>query len=354
MRGSWLIAAALAVGVVAPAAAEEIKPVQLRFAGVFPSPDVSLVGASAQMWMDEVTKRTNGKVTFQTFWGGALGKPAEHLTLVEKGGADVVQSNVQYTPGKFPIGQFEYIFPFGPTDPLIVTKAKRQMYEEFPEFQKDFDRYNIVPIMNTSGAVYQILSKSPVNSLGDLKGKKIGLIGRYFGRWVEVAGATPVVAPAHDRYTMLQTGVLDMDLLPLDLFASFKIYEQANHAVLVDAMTGNFPDLWINRRSFEKLPKQVQQIMLQAGKDVELRVATELVPSWSKKILDNFKAKGVTFKTLSEEERASWAAAIPDIPAEWAREVSDQGYPGWKLVARYQELTEQMGYKWPRKWGVKN
>lgn len=352
MKAKSLLALGLLTASLAwPAAAEDMKPIKLRLASPFPSPEVSLVGASAKMWMDEVTKRTGGKVTFQTFWGGALGKPAEHLTLIEKGAADVVVSNVQYTPGKFPIGQFEYVFPFGPIDPVVVTKAKRQMYNEFPEFQKDFDKYNIVPIMNTSGAVYQILSKSPITSLDDFKGKKIGLIGRYFGRWVEVAGSTPVVAPAHDRYTMLQTGVLDMDLLPLDLFASFKIYEQAKHAVMIDAMTGNFIDTWVNRKTFDALPKDVQDILLEAGKEIELRIAQELVPAWTKKIFATFDKNGVVYSKLSPDQRAQWAANIPDIPAEWAKEVSDQGYPGWAIVARYQEITEQLGYKWPRKWG---
>jgi hypothetical protein len=43
---------------------------------------------------------------------------------------------------------------------------------------------------------------------------------------------------------------------------------------------------------------------------------------------------------------------VADIPAEWAEEVKGQGYPGYEIVARFQELCEQYGYKWPRKWGV--
>jgi len=333
--------------------AAENEPIKLRFSTSFPPPTVSMVSYTAKLWMEEVTKRTNGQVTFQTFWGGALGKPQEHLTLVQKGVADVVLTNAHFTPGKLPLGQFEYVFPFGPLDPVIVTKAKRKMFEEFPQFAADLAKYNAVQISNSSGAVYQILSKTPVKNLEDFKGKKISLIGRYFGRWFETIGAVPVVVPAAERYTMLQTGVLDMDLLPIDLFYAFKIYEQATNYIKVDALTGNFLDLWINKNTLEKLPQKIQTLLLEVGKEVEMKVATEVVPSWSQKVLDNFKKRGIVFIDFPAADRDKWAGMLPDIPAEWAQEVTEQGYPGWDIVRRFQELTTEYGYKWPRKWGVK-
>ena len=66
-----------------------------------------------------------------------------------------------------------------------------------------------------------------------------------------------------------------------------------------------------------------------------------------------FKANGVETYRLPEAERGKWANMVPDTPALWAEEVSRQGYPGWEIVNRYQEITTQLGYKWPRKWGVK-
>lgn len=333
--------------------AAEMKPMTLRLAAVFPPPKVSLASYAAQLFMDEVTKKTNGKIKFQPFWGGALGKPAEHLTAVEKGVADLALTHRWYTPGKLPLAQFEYVFPFGPTDPLIVVKAKRQIYEEFPQFKENLAKYNALLLFSGPGCAYQILSKTPVQSLADFKGKKISLIGRYFGRWVEPAGAVPVVAPAADRYTMLQTGVTDMDFLPLDLFASYKIQEQAPNLILVNALTACWYDLMINTKTFAKFPKDVQDILIETGKEIELKMAKEGVPMWTKKVMAEFEKQGVKTFQFPEEERAKWSALVSDIPAEWAEEVTKQGYPGWDIIARYQQLTTEMGYKWPRKWGVK-
>ena len=43
----------------------------LRFSSVSPPPGQSLDSDGAKWWMDKVTERTKGQVTFETFWGEA-------------------------------------------------------------------------------------------------------------------------------------------------------------------------------------------------------------------------------------------------------------------------------------------
>jgi TRAP-type C4-dicarboxylate transport system substrate-binding protein len=353
---SGILCCLLVVLILAPVmtvGAAELKPRVLRFASAWPPPENSMISTTHKMWMDEVTRLSDGKITFRTYFGGAMGKPAEHLSLVERGLADVVGSNAHYTPGLLPLGQFEYVFPLGPENPVVVVRAKRQVMEEFPEFAADLAKYNAVSLMVAPGAMYQVLSKPAVNRLEDLRGKKITLIGRYFGRWFEPLGAVPVVAPGQERYTMLQTGVVEMDLMAIDLQYAFKLSEQAKHFVGVNALLGTFGDLWINKKTLESFPPEIQKMMLQAGKEIELKAAETIVAEWTKKILASWKAEGVSFYYLTPEERAKWASLVEDIPSEWAREVEGQGYPGFAIVKRFQDLCEQYGYKWPRRWGEK-
>ena len=60
-----------------------IKPVKLKVSSAFPPPGPALVSEILLAWEKEVTKRTNGAITFQNFWGGALGVPAEHVVLIQ-------------------------------------------------------------------------------------------------------------------------------------------------------------------------------------------------------------------------------------------------------------------------------
>lgn len=340
-------------GILSVAAAAADKSVKLRLSSVAAGPGQFPNSDSVQWWMDKVTERTKGQVTFQSFWGASLATGPAHIDLLEKGMVDVILGCRIYTPGKFPLGSFEYVFPFGPLDSHMVLQAKRQMYEEIPGFREELAKANALLISNFSTMPYDMNSKTPIQKLDDFKGKRIGLIGRYFARWVKPTGAVPVVAPMHERYTLLQTKVTDIDFHPITHMNAFKVQEVAPNYIQVNAMIGAPWDLMISLKSFNSLSPDTQKVLIETGKEVEIHHTRDLLPKWQEKLLADWKAQGVKFSKLPDEERAKWASLIEDIPAEWAAEVAGMGLPGWQIVQRFQDITAEKGYKWPRKWGVK-
>jgi TRAP-type transport system periplasmic protein len=150
--------------------AAEIKPVTLRVSSAYPPPESALASKHLVIWEEMVTQKTKGAVTFKNYWGASLGKPAEHLPLVQTGAVDLVVSYGWYTPSKLPLDDFDYVFPFGPTDPYIITKACRQMYEEFPDFKKDLAKNNATRVFQSPGLNFVFLSKKPVTKLSDFTG----------------------------------------------------------------------------------------------------------------------------------------------------------------------------------------
>src|SRR4030042_3439830 len=75
-----------------------VKPTKLKGAGVFPPPEVSMMSEIMKTWQDEVTKRTKGAITFENFWGGALGAPAEHIDLLKKGTVQIALTPEWFNP----------------------------------------------------------------------------------------------------------------------------------------------------------------------------------------------------------------------------------------------------------------
>jgi TRAP-type C4-dicarboxylate transport system substrate-binding protein len=336
---------------VAPALA---APVILKVATPYPPPETSLASAHLVAWEKMVTDQTGGQVKFKNYYGGSLGKPAEHLSLVKTGAVDIVVSYGWYTPKDLPLEDYDYAFPFGPTDPLILTKAMRQIYEEFPQFAADMKKNNIVKIFQSPGITEVFLTKEKITSLDQLKGKRCKVIGRYFGKWLTPIGIAPVAAPGTEVYTMMQTGVIDMAMDTADLLYAFKIIEQAPHVFHPNLLTTNWIGCWINMNKLNRLPANIQKIILDSGKKLEIMAATQINPSWEKKIFATWKkTPGYTFTKMSDLDRNRWAKMCPDTPAEWAREVSAAGYPGWEIAKRYQDLTAKAGHKWNRQWAVK-
>lgn len=326
------------------------KPVKLKLAGVFPPPSVSMMSETVKAWADLVTKKTNGAITFEFLWGCSLGAPAEYIELCKNGVVDVINIHQWYTPTKMPLGNFEYVFPFGPTDYELVVKAKTKIRAEFPEFAKELDNQNSVMIADLVFGVYNFMSKKPMNTVKDFDGTKISLIGRYFGRWLP-PGSNAVVRPGHERYDMLRAGVVDIDLLPFDLLYSFKINEVTNYYVQVDLISCCGGCIIMNKDRLNSLTPETQKIIMEAGTEAQLIGANEILPKWHKRCETEWKAAGLKFIKFPKDEKKKWAGTVEDTAAEWAKEMDAKGLPGTKIVKRWQEITEEMGYEWPRKWG---
>ena len=342
--------AAMMMSVSLAHAADEIV---LRLSSVSPPPGQSLDSDGVQWWMDKVTERTNGAVKFETFWGASLASGPAHIEIMQKGMVDVIMGCRIYTPGKTPLGPFLYAIPFGPTDMQMVGRAVRQMIDEFPVLTEEVTKQNGVLLANFVTMPYNIASKTPFTSMKEVEGKKIGMIGRYFGRWAQAIGLVPVVAPMHERYNLLQSGVTVMDFHPITHMNAFKVQELAKNLVEVNAMVGNPWDLMMNLDKFNSLPADIQKILVQTGRDAEIAMVDELAPKAKKQITESWKKQGVTFTELPESERALWASKVEDIPAEWAAEMEQKGLPGWEMMNRFQEIAAERGYTWPRKWAVK-
>ena len=347
-----VLAAFLIVFAQAGTSEAQKTPVKLKVSSALPPPSVNMKSELLQLWEQEVTKRTNGAITFENFWGGSLGAPAEHIELLKNGSVQVAQTDEWYTPGKFPIGDFQFIFPFGPSDRMMILEANRRMRKEFSEWDRDEARYNAKMMVFAPGGEYTFLSTKPLRKLDDFKGQKVTLVGRYLGRWLP-PGATAVVRPAGERYELIRTGVVTVDMLPMDLMHAFKHYEIAKYSVSTRILIPSYGAILMNLETFKGFSPEIQKILVDTAMEAEVNHVKVSVPKWMDKIEKEWKTHGVNFFTFPEEERVKWGNTIQDIPAEYAAEIEGKGYPGFKMVQRWQEITTQMGFKWDRKWGVK-
>jgi len=333
-------------------AQQKMTSVKLKVSGALPPPSVNMKSELLELWEKEVTKRTNGAITFENYWGGALGAPAEHIELLKNGSVQVAQTDEWYTPGKFPIGDFQFIFPFGPSDRKVLLEGNRRMRKEFNDWEKDEIKYNAKMMIFAPGGEYTYLSTKPLRNLNDFKGQKVTVVGRFLGRWLP-PGATAVVRPAGERYELIRTGVVTVDMLPIDLMHAFKHQEIAKYNIITKILTPSYGAILMNLNTFKGFPPEVQKILVETAMEAEDHHINVMVPKWMEKIEREWKSIGVNFIEFPQEERVKWAKLIPDIPAEYAAEVEGKGYPGLKMVQRWQEITTELGFKWDRKWGIK-
>jgi Bacterial extracellular solute-binding protein, family 7 len=84
----WILAAFALVVLSEPAVAADPAPITLRFADSIPKTHpISVYGS--KFWMDTVSKLTGGRVQFQWYPSGQLGKGGDLLALTSSGAVDI-------------------------------------------------------------------------------------------------------------------------------------------------------------------------------------------------------------------------------------------------------------------------
>ena len=93
-------------------------------------PETGVDGASLKYFLEEVTKETNGRVTFETYFGGSMTKSGETLEAVSGGLADIA-----FVPEGFYESQFYPLFvamlPYSTTSEWVANKALKEMFDTY-------------------------------------------------------------------------------------------------------------------------------------------------------------------------------------------------------------------------------
>jgi len=198
---------------------------------------------------------------------------------------------------------------------------------------------------------YSLTSKRPIIKFEDFKGLKIASIGAYHPKILHAAGASAIHMPVGERYTALQTGVIEAEFLPWDIAFAYKYHDYNKHATWVDMGAAMPVVLTANQDFWKKLPADLQDLMLKVAEEATARHA-ELIKSRRAEAIAGFKAAGVTLHEMPFAEKVKWANALSDIPADWIKEMEGKRLAGKAVMVRYLQLLDEMGHKFPRKWAA--
>ena len=240
--------------------------------------------------------------------------------------------------------------PFVVSDARAVAKAVDEIAREFPAMQNEFAAQNQVYL--ATGVVldtYQVFCSDEVSSVSDLEGRKIagaGLNLRYLEGIKDAAG---VRGGLTDFYNMVQTGLVDCAMLWPEAAKTFKIAEVAPYMLRADLGVVNSKTVTVNADYWAKLPDAVKEVLQAVAIDYRDHVAG-IAMDRAAASRDAYTAAGGTIVELSDEDRAAWANAMPNVAQEWAKTLNDNGEAGNEMLAAYLGKLEAAGYSGVRDW----
>jgi C4-dicarboxylate-binding protein DctP len=299
-----------------------------------------------------VLERTDKyQVEIKGFYGGSLAKLGEVLETVENGLADIGYVLPLAEMAKIDPYNFTFWVPFGTSDLDKLATAVVDTVNHFPIFDQVLAKYNQRRLGNPYCITdsYQIISNVPLRKMEDFKGVKLAHAGSFLPL-IAALGATPVQAVFTEIYTSMDTGVFNGFVMSPDSAVAFRIQEVGKYLTKLDLGAMEAGVLTVNLNTFNKLPKEVQDIVLEVGSewtwDVVNRGKTLEANAW-----DTFKKAGVEVYTLPEKERVRWANKINDagVLSKAMQACNAKGMPCSDIAEYYVQAVEKTGYKFPYK-----
>ena len=320
-----------------------------RIGSGHPNGPAVYVADTANFFVPEVKKRAEAAghtVEFVEGYGGAIAGVAETLESVQNGILDIGAYCICFEPAKLFLHNFPYYTPFGPQDSDQAMDAVRATYDAIPWLTEQFEtEYDQVLLGLHGWDNYHLGTTDPWDTVEDLQGVKIGGAGPNLP-WLEFAGAVPVQSTLPDGYLSLQTGVYNGWLMFPSAYLGFKFYEPAPNYTLIGFGAMGVNALTMNKRSFDRLPEDMQQIIMEVGREYENQAGASL-NGRQESGLKGLAEVGADIKELSEEARAGWAESLKDFPSQQAAEANGRGMPGTDVITTYLKAVADTGYSMP-------
>lgn len=288
-------------------------------------------------WAKWVEEATQGRVKIKMEYG--LGHPKTMFDLVEDGAIDASFSYHGYVPGRFKLTQAVEL-------PLLGVNAEAASVAHWRVFNKYFakaeehDGLEVLTLF-THGPGQMHLA-DPINSLSDLKSKKIRLGGGIQGELGKRFGVTAVGAPATKVYEMMQQKVIDGIFIPMGEQKSLRLKEVAKNVVALPGgmYLGSF-SMFISPDFMASLSKEDQAAIRSVSGE---KLAAMAGAAWDKADEAGLKAAleaGVNVQQVKADGKmaAEFREVAKGMDEAWIERVADRKVDAKAALAELRDIA---------------
>jgi TRAP-type C4-dicarboxylate transport system substrate-binding protein len=259
------------------------------------------------------------------------------LAGVGSGVADLGVVVPSYEAGRVPLRNLQSLpFAFDTIEQAVEVYNKADSI-----LQEELDAFNVKCVYYTPAqATIVYTTDKPVKTVEDLKGLRIRTAGGLQEGIMSAAGAIPQTMASSEVYTSMQRGMLDgVASLPTSVeahdwseFIKYMIF--TNHSLVSGSTIMNM-DTW------NSLPPECQQLMIEAGRDMQ-QYALAALDGQTQEAIESSQTFGMDVSDMSKAERTKWKELTEPLWDEWlaAAEEAGKGDAARQLL---QVLNEVVG-----------
>jgi TRAP-type C4-dicarboxylate transport system substrate-binding protein len=311
--------------------------VTLRFHHFLP-PKSNVHSKLLDPWAKKVGELSGGKLAIEIFPAMQLGgKPPELFDQAKDGVVDIVWALPGYTPGRFPRTEV-FELPFIASPRGIVNAKASQEYAD-AHLSDEFKGVKLLSFWSHDAGVIHCRDK--IETLADLKGKKLRFPTRLAGDALKAAGVAAIGMPVPQVPESLAQGVIDGAVVPWEVVPAVKLHELVKFHTEIPGTPTLYTTsffLVMNQARYDGLPADVRKVIDDTTGMVFATEAGNVWDSAGAAVRKMVAEKGNTILTLAEADKATWVKACEPIAAAWTAEMQGKNIDGPALIASAKEL----------------
>lgn len=306
-------------------------------------------GVLADEWIAEIQRATDNRVRIRHVPGGSLLRLENMIEGLRGGVADIGSTNVAASARQVPIvatlaGTADMALG-NQLDTVGLAIVFQRLLDEFPQINKEFEDINLVPLVWVPAFTFAIMSRSPVETLSDLQGKKIRAFGPNLPRLLASAGMTPLSVAAAEIYTSLQTGVIDAAFTTPAAMYSQRWYEQGRHILTTGPkwgaqVLGIGDGYFFNRDAWNRISEADRAIIRRVSREFTMTAGRRMQED-GEQSLREMQSRGAMLRHLSHADTAELTRRSGDFTKVAEDTINSLGGPGTAMMARYRELVSE-------------
>ncbi|HKU86239.1 MAG TPA: TRAP transporter substrate-binding protein [Casimicrobiaceae bacterium] len=314
IRALLSILAAAAVALASGASAQQ--PITLHGASQF-NDDHAFTKALVRF--EELVKKYYGKpINFVLHKNSELGLEKDYFAFMNQG------ITVDYG-----IVSPAHMSTFSKAAPFIDAPF---LFRDLAHWNKVLDADTLKPVADevsqkadvmligfAGGGTRNIFANKPVHNMAELKGLKIRVQGApIWSKTFLAAGMAPTVIAYDEIYNAIQNGVINAGENEAAGVEAMKFYEVGPNLIMTQHAITIRP-LCFSGKTFKRLPPDLQQAVIRAGKEAGA-YGREVESSQDSAKLDALE-KGGKLKRIQFADRAALKKSVDPVMAEYAKEI---------------------------------
>jgi len=313
------VAVAASTAVSVPAA--QAQDTKLKFA-IFGAPNNPINRCGPQRFMEALTKASNGKLSWETFYGASgFSTPNKLFEQTQRGITDVAWGLPDYTPGRFPVSELISL-PFIVDDSVPAARAIMKLAPKY--LAKEFGGVHLVSM--TMVSPYQFHLRKAPKAPDDFTGLRLRAAGKSTKAALEGLGVGVAALPAPLTYENLQKGVIDGTLGTWAMLIAFKISEVTSAHVWANFATLPL-FLVMNKATYQKLSPEVRAAVDKFSTPEAAAEFARCFTSIDEKAIALAKSKGHSIEKLSPAQRAALRTRVQPAIEESIKAAEAKGVP---------------------------